>query len=165
LRLTINDLSCGRSLLKGLDTVALWDWGLKNDQTIRRLLMSLKGGGGLEAFRKELVQWLIARSNWNPEEFAKECLTFGWNTFKARPWFFVGTFALYAVVQILLSIVQKTLPGFVSFLLSMISSTLLYIGILVSLLSRLPMSPAEVAWVQLLIAQLQSMAQAAVAAE
>jgi hypothetical protein len=39
------------------------------------------------------------------------------------------------------------------------------IEILVSLLSRLPMSPAEVAWVQLLIAQLQSMAQAAVAAE
>jgi uncharacterized membrane protein len=60
----------------------------------------------------------------------KECLTFGWNTFKARPWFFVGTFALYAVVQILLSIVQKTLPGFVSFLLSMISSTLLYIGLI-----------------------------------
>jgi predicted amidophosphoribosyltransferase len=72
LRLTINDLSCGRSPLKGLDTLALWDWGLKNDQTIRRLLMSLKGGGGLDAFRKELVQWLIARSNWNPGGSAKD---------------------------------------------------------------------------------------------
>lgn len=34
--------------------------------------MSLKGGGALEAFRKDLVQWLIARSNWNPEESAKD---------------------------------------------------------------------------------------------
>ncbi|MBK7845221.1 MAG: hypothetical protein IPJ71_16315 [Bdellovibrionales bacterium] len=34
--------------------------------------MSLKGGGGLDVFRKELVQWLIARSNWNPGESAKD---------------------------------------------------------------------------------------------
>lgn len=58
--------------MKGLDTVALWDWGLKNDQTIRRLLMSLKGGGGLDPLRKELVQWLIARSNWNFGETATD---------------------------------------------------------------------------------------------
>lgn len=60
----------------------------------------------------------------------KESLAFGWNTFKARPWFFVGTFALYAVIQIMLSVVQNYLPGFVSFLLSMIASTLLYIGLI-----------------------------------
>ena len=60
----------------------------------------------------------------------KECLLFGWNTFKQRPWFFVGTFALYAVLQIVLSMLQKVLPGFVSFLLSMIVSTLLYIGLI-----------------------------------
>ena len=60
----------------------------------------------------------------------KECLSFGWKTFKARPWFFVGTFAFYAAIQIVLSYLQKILPGFVSFLLSMISSTLLYIGLI-----------------------------------
>lgn len=60
----------------------------------------------------------------------KSCLAFGWKTFKARPWFFVGTFALYAVIQIILSFVQKELPGFVSFLLSLVASTLLYIGLI-----------------------------------
>ncbi len=60
----------------------------------------------------------------------KECLSFGWRTFKARPWFFVGTFVIYMVIQIALSSVQKSLPGFVSFLLSLIVSSLLYIGLI-----------------------------------
>ncbi len=60
----------------------------------------------------------------------KSCLSFGWNTFKSRPWFFVGTFVIYALAQILLSSVQKSMPGIVSFLLSLIVSTLLYIGLI-----------------------------------
>lgn len=60
----------------------------------------------------------------------KDCLSFGWRTFKTRPWFFVGTFLIYALVQILLSMVQKDMPGIVSFLLSLIVSTLLYIGLI-----------------------------------
>lgn len=72
----------------------------------------------------------------------KESLLFGWRTFKARPWFFVGTFLLYAVVQIILSSIQSAMqhqvpgdatlsaPDFPSFLLSLIVSTLLYTGLI-----------------------------------
>lgn len=60
----------------------------------------------------------------------KDCLLFGWKTFTKRPWFFVGTFAFYALIQVFLSVVQEQLPGIVSFLLSMIASTLLYIGLI-----------------------------------
>lgn len=55
---------------------------------------------------------------------------FGWETFKKRPWFFVGTFGVYAAIQILISLIQKVSPDFVSFLLSLIVSTLLYIGLI-----------------------------------
>jgi uncharacterized membrane protein len=60
----------------------------------------------------------------------KECLTFGWKTFKARPWFFVGTFLIYALIQILLSVVQERMPGIISFLLSIGVSSLLSIGLI-----------------------------------
>lgn len=72
-----------------------------------------------------------------------DCLAFGWRTFKSRPWFFVGTFLLYAVAQIALSIVQKAMPGILSFLLSLIVSTLLYIGLITIYLKAHadPMSP------------------------
>ena len=60
----------------------------------------------------------------------KECLSFGWRTFKARPWFFVGTFLIYAVIQGIMSSIQQNMPGLVSFLLSLIVSTLLYIGLI-----------------------------------
>lgn len=73
----------------------------------------------------------------------KECLSFGWTTFKKRPGFFVGTFLVYALVQIALSIVQNEVPGIVSFLLSMIASTLLYIGLITVYLKAYvdPMAP------------------------
>lgn len=69
----------------------------------------------------------------------KESLLFGWRTFKTRPWFFVGTFLLYAVVQIILSSIQSAMqhpapygeaPDLPSFLLSLIVSTLLYTGLI-----------------------------------
>ncbi len=60
----------------------------------------------------------------------KEALGKGWTIFKARPWFFVGTFVLYAIVQILMSMVQQHLPGFLSFILSLVVSTFLYMGLI-----------------------------------
>lgn len=60
----------------------------------------------------------------------RESLAFGWRTFKARPWFFVGTFVIYAVIQIILSMIQKAMPGFISFIISMGVSTLVYAGLI-----------------------------------
>ncbi|MCB0361364.1 MAG: hypothetical protein KDD35_01495, partial [Bdellovibrionales bacterium] len=71
LRSSINDLSSSRSPLRRMDSLALWNWGKRNDQTLRRLVLSMKGQKGLECFRLELVQWLIARRNWSLEEERK----------------------------------------------------------------------------------------------
>ncbi len=60
----------------------------------------------------------------------KECISFGWRTFKMRPWFFVGTFVLYAVVQFVFSSIQKAMPGLLSLLLSSLVSTLFGIGLI-----------------------------------
>ncbi len=56
-----------------------------------------------------------------------ECLAFGWRTFKSRPWFFAGTIVVYAIAQIIIAGIQESL-GFPGFLLSIIISTLFYIG-------------------------------------
>lgn len=60
----------------------------------------------------------------------KECLHFGWNTFIARPWFFVSTVIIYMVIQIIVGVLQESLPGIVTFLLSLVVSTLLYVGLI-----------------------------------
>jgi uncharacterized membrane protein len=60
----------------------------------------------------------------------KECFSFGWNTFKKRPWFFVGVIVLLFVIQSVIGALQNALPGFLGFLLSLITSTLLYAGML-----------------------------------
>lgn len=60
----------------------------------------------------------------------KECLGKGWALFKSRPWFFIGTFVLYAVVQIVLSSLQEGMPGFLSFIVSVVVSTFLGIGLI-----------------------------------
>ncbi len=60
----------------------------------------------------------------------KESLLFGWNTFKSRPWFFVGVILLLFVIQMLVSALQNALPGFLGFVISLVASTLLYSGIL-----------------------------------
>lgn len=60
----------------------------------------------------------------------RECIKFGWNKFKERPWFFVGTFIIYMLVQILLSMVQKGMPGLLSFVISTVVSTFLYLGLI-----------------------------------
>lgn len=60
----------------------------------------------------------------------KECVSFGWRTFKARPWFFVGTVVVYVIVQFIVGAIQEMVPGFVSFLISIIASVLLYTGLL-----------------------------------
>lgn len=68
LRLTINDLTSSRFPVKKLNTLALWNWGERNDCTLRSLMMGLKGGNGFLELRKELVTWLVARSLWLQEE-------------------------------------------------------------------------------------------------
>lgn len=60
----------------------------------------------------------------------KESLGTGWNRFKARPWFFVGTFVIYAIVQAVLSAVLPEDAFLVSFLVSLVVSTLLYTGLI-----------------------------------
>lgn len=59
----------------------------------------------------------------------RECLRFGWSSFKANPWMFVGTTALIAVIQILIGSIQDALD-FLGALISLVLSTLLYTGIL-----------------------------------
>lgn len=58
-----------------------------------------------------------------------ECFSFGWNTFKSRPWFFVATILIYAVGQMILSGIQDALD-WVGVILSIIGGTLLYMGLL-----------------------------------
>lgn len=41
----------------------------------------------------------------------KESLTFGWSTFKARPWFFVGAVALFAVLSVVVSTISSAVTG------------------------------------------------------
>lgn len=60
----------------------------------------------------------------------KECLSYGWRTFLARPWFFAGTVLLIMVIQGLSSALQKGSPGLVAFIISIIVSTLLYSGLI-----------------------------------
>jgi uncharacterized membrane protein len=40
----------------------------------------------------------------------QECIKFGWRTFKARPWFFIGAVALVSVISIILKIPESSLP-------------------------------------------------------
>lgn len=60
----------------------------------------------------------------------KECLSFGWKTFLARPWFFVGTVVVYMIIQIIVGMLQEGMPGILTFLLSLVVSTLLYVGLI-----------------------------------
>jgi|CXWL01.1.fsa_nt_gi uncharacterized membrane protein len=56
-----------------------------------------------------------------------DCIKFGWNTFKARPWFFVITVVIYAIVQVIVGVSQE---GIIGFLVSILLPTLLYAGII-----------------------------------
>lgn len=56
-----------------------------------------------------------------------ECLSFGWNVFKKRPWFFIGVIFTIGIIQLVLGALQNTFFGFI---LSFIASTLMYCGIL-----------------------------------
>lgn len=60
----------------------------------------------------------------------RDSIKYGWNTFKSRPWFFVGTALVIGIVQVVLSNIQKELPMFIGVLISVIGSTLLYCGVL-----------------------------------
>lgn len=46
-----------------------------------------------------------------PKFSALGSISFGWKTFKARPAFFVGSILIYAAVQYVLVIIEKTLTG------------------------------------------------------
>ncbi len=58
-----------------------------------------------------------------------DCIKFGWNAFKQRPWFFVGTVLIYAIIQFAVGMIQETMPGILSFVISIIVSTFLYTGL------------------------------------
>ena len=66
----------------------------------------------------------------NNSLIVKDCLKHGWNTFKARPWFFVGVTVLIAVIQMISSGIQSSVPDIAGFFLSVIISTLLYSGVI-----------------------------------
>lgn len=56
-------------------------------------------------------------------------LSFSWNKFKSRPWFFVGTVLIYAAVQFVFALSEQ-LGSVVAFLVSLIGGTLLAIGLM-----------------------------------
>jgi uncharacterized membrane protein len=60
----------------------------------------------------------------------KESLSFGWNTFKKRAWFFVGVVVVLVVAQWVIGFIQNVLPGPLGFVVSLCLSTLLYAGFL-----------------------------------
>ncbi len=60
----------------------------------------------------------------------KESLLFGWNTFKARAWFFVSIVLILVVAQWVIGTLQNALPGPLGFIVSLGLSTLLYAGFL-----------------------------------
>jgi len=60
----------------------------------------------------------------------KECLSFGWTTFKKRAWFFVGVAVLLFVIQSVISAIQNAVPDVLGFVVSLVGSTLLYAGIM-----------------------------------
>ena len=41
----------------------------------------------------------------------KECISFGWKTFMARPWLFVGTSVIYVLIQMMLGWAQGSVHG------------------------------------------------------
>lgn len=51
----------------------------------------------------------------------KECLRFGWETFKKRPWLLIGALAIGIVVETLISILEEVGEGPVSVVLLLIS--------------------------------------------
>jgi uncharacterized membrane protein len=68
----------------------------------------------------------------------KDCLLFGWNTFKLRPWFFVSVALLVLAVSlvsgtlqgVLAAMFDKTLGGALSFLLALIVNTFVSLGVI-----------------------------------
>lgn len=58
------------------------------------------------------------------------CISFGWTTFKKRPWFFAGTTLLYIVIEFISGFVQGTLPDILGFVVAVVVSTLLYVGLI-----------------------------------
>jgi uncharacterized membrane protein len=59
----------------------------------------------------------------------KECVSFAWKTFKARPWFFVATTIIVVVIEMLGGSLQEGAPILGS-LVSIAVSTLVYCGII-----------------------------------
>ncbi len=60
----------------------------------------------------------------------RECLSFGWNTFKVRPWFFIGVVLIVGIIQLVLGSLQNETMGVLGFVLSFVISTFVYCGIL-----------------------------------
>ncbi|MDB5189443.1 MAG: hypothetical protein JWL82_400 [Parcubacteria group bacterium] len=67
-----------------------------------------------------------------------DCISFGWRTFKARPWFFIGVSLIVVAISFVSGLLQgfaasalgKTPGGIVSFLISLLADNLIAIGIL-----------------------------------
>lgn len=60
----------------------------------------------------------------------QSCLSFGWKTFKARPWLFVGSSLIYAAIQLVLGWAEAVLPGFIGTILNVAVGTLLALGLM-----------------------------------
>lgn len=61
----------------------------------------------------------------------RECLSFGWNTFKDRPLTYIAATLIVGVIQTVTSGIQQGMSEpFLGFLVSLVVSTLLYCGIL-----------------------------------
>jgi len=55
---------------------------------------------------------------------------FGWKTFKARPWLFVGSIIIYAAAQFVLGALEQVLPEFLAVIVSLAVGTLLAVGLM-----------------------------------
>lgn len=70
----------------------------------------------------------------------KESLSFGWATFKKRPWIFVGSFAIGVMIQLVTNGIENMVPegagilGFVAFVVSLAITLLFTLGMLSFLL-------------------------------
>lgn len=60
---------------------------------------------------------------------AKECIAFGWRTFKARPWFFVGLSVIAILISFLTGVVQSNLEQMLGKDAGDAVSTLISLGI------------------------------------
>lgn len=80
-----------------------------------------------------------------------ECLSFGWNTFKSRPWFFIGAFLAISAVDILIRVITSHGKGasgmlvLIDFVASVVFGTALNMGV-ISFLLKAHDTPMTVAF-------------------